>query len=175
MTTTTISTAALSDCLPALERFAMSLTGTRDQADDLVQDTVERALKKAHLFDGSNLRAWMFTICRRLFLNQIRSRKTRGIAVPVDDAPQAALSIDERQEMSMHFQDVANAFEKLPLNDRVILSLVVMEGLKYEETAELLDIPIGTVRSRLSRARARLEAMIVSDEEETGTLSAAQL
>jgi len=76
--TQTISPAQLNDCLPALNRFAMTLTRNEDRAGDLVQDTVERALRKVHLFDGSNLRSWLFTICRRVFLNQIRSEKTRG-------------------------------------------------------------------------------------------------
>ena len=165
----------LNACLPALERFAMSLTGARDRAEDLAQDTVERALKKAHLFDGSNLRAWLFTICRRIFLNQIRARKVRGDSVPDEDAPQAALSDSQGQEMAPHFNDVLDAFQRLPLNDRVILSLVVLEGHKYEEVAEILDVPIGTVRSRLSRARTRLEGMIVAEEEEMGTMSAASV
>lgn len=155
-----ISTAALSECLPALQRFAFTLTRNEDRAADLVQDSVERALRKAHLFDGANLRSWLFTVCRRVFLNQIRSEKARGIRVALDDAPQARLSVDDTQEMSMHFNDVAGAFGKLPSNDKIVLSLVVIEGLKYEEAAELLDVPVGTVRSRLSRARARLQGMI---------------
>lgn len=173
--TSTLSATELNDCLPALSRFAMSLTGARDRADDLAQDTVERALNKAHLFDGSNLRAWLFTICRRLFLNQIRSRKTRGFSVPVEDAPQAALSISEGQEMAMHFNDVSDAFDRLPENDRMILSLIVMEGLKYVDVAQLLDIPIGTVRSRLSRARARLKDMISATDDNEGTEVAARV
>jgi len=174
--TTTICTTELNECLPALQRFAMSLTRNGDRANDLVQDTVERALNKSHLFDGANLRSWMFTICRRVFLNQIRSQKTKGVAVPVEDAPQSALSQAQNQEMTMHFSDVMSAFERLPLNDKVVLSLVVMEGLKYEEVAELLDIPIGTVRSRLSRARSRLDGMIsANDEEEKGTTSVARV
>lgn len=174
--TNSICSAQLSECLPALGRFAMSLTRNKDRANDLVQDTVERALKKAHLFDGTNLRSWMFTICRRVFLNQIRSQKSRGVAVPVEDAPQAALSIAQNQETTMYFNDVMEAFQRLPLNDKVVISLVVMEGLKYEEVAQLLNIPIGTVRSRLSRARARLEGMVNADDaKEAGTISTARV
>lgn len=167
--TQTISPAQLNDCLPALNRFAMTLTRNEDRAGDLVQDTVERALRKVHLFDGSNLRSWLFTICRRVFLNQIRSEKTRGRAVAVEDAPQSAVSVAQNQEISMHFRDVVDAFQQLPLNDRVVLTLVVVEGRKYEEAAELLDIPIGTVRSRLSRARTRLEGLMGQDDEIEGT------
>lgn len=158
-----ISSQELSDCLPALNRFALQLTKNRDRALDLVQDSVERALRKSHLFDGANLRSWLFTICRRVFLNQIRSERVRGHAVDLDDAPQSRLATAETQEQSMHYNDVVEAFERLPVNDKVILSLVVIEGLKYEEAAELLDVPVGTVRSRLSRARGRLTAMVGED------------
>lgn len=164
---TQISTAALNECLPALNRFALQLTRNQDRAADLVQDCVERALRKAHLFDGANLRSWLFTICRRVFLNQIRSEKTRGVAVELDDAPQSRIASVETQEQTMHYNDVVDAFERLPMNDKVILSLVVIEGLKYEEAAEMLDVPVGTVRSRLSRARARLLAMVDADAEAT--------
>lgn len=171
---TQISTAELNDCLPALHRFALQLTRNQDRACDLVQDSVERALRKAHLFDGSNLRSWLFTICRRVFLNQIRSEKARGVSVEIDDAPQSRLSSAQTQEQTMHFNDVVDAFQKLPVNDRVILSLVVIEGMKYEEAAEMLDVPVGTVRSRLSRARNRLMAMTEGENEaEEGTKLAA--
>jgi RNA polymerase sigma-70 factor, ECF subfamily len=162
---TQISTAELNECLPALQRFALQLTRNQDRASDLVQDSIERALRKAHLFDGTNLRSWLFTICRRVFLNQIRSEKARGIAVEMDDAPQSRLASAQTQEQTMHFNDVVDAFHRLPLNDRVILSLVVIEGMKYEEAAETLDVPVGTVRSRLSRARNRLMAMIEGEAE----------
>jgi len=171
--TSTICSNELGECMPALQRFAMSLTRNEDRAHDLVQDSVERALRKQHLFDGSNLRSWLFTICRRVFLNQIRKEKSRGHAVPVEDAPQSALSISQSQEVTMHFNDVLGAFKELPLNDKVVLSLIVVEGLKYEEVAEILDIPIGTVRSRLSRARSRLDGMIAFEENDKGTRSAA--
>ena len=152
----TITPEALAECLPALYRFAFSLTRTEDRAHDLVQDCVERCLNKQHLFDGQNLRSWMFTVCRRVFLNQIRRDKSRGIPVDMDDAPQSKLSIDASQEEKMHYQDVVEGFADLPHNDKVVLSLIAIEGLKYEEAAELLEVPVGTVRSRLSRARNRL-------------------
>lgn len=167
-----ISAASLSECLPALHRFAFTLTRNEDRAADLVQDCVERALRKAHLFDGANLRSWLFTVCRRVFLNQIRSEKARGVAVELDDAPQSRLSVNDTQELSMHFRDVVDAFDGLPMNDKVVLSLVVIEGLKYEEAAELLDVPVGTVRSRLSRARVRLHGMIEGEEREAAARAA---
>lgn len=156
MTEETITAADLAECMPALQRFAFTLTRNEDRAYDLVQDCVERCLRKQHLFDGQNLRSWMFTVCRRVFLNQIRRDKVRGIPVDMDDAPQSKLSIDASQEEQMHYADVVQGFQDLPHNDKVVLSLVAIEGLKYEEAAELLDVPVGTVRSRLSRARTRL-------------------
>lgn len=165
-----ISTVDLSECLPALNRFALQLTRNQDRANDLVQDSVERAIRKAHLFDGENLRSWLFTICRRVFLNQIRRTKAQGVAVELDDAPRFELASAPTQEHTMHFNDVAHAFERLPMNDKVILSLVVIEGMKYEEAAEVLDLPVGTVRSRLSRARSKLMSMVEGGERaENGT------
>lgn len=164
---TTITASDLREVLPSIQRFALKLTRNEDRANDLVQDSIERALNKAHLFDGSNLRSWLFTVTRRVFLNQIRREKSRGIPVDIDDAPQQSLSNSASQEINMHFKDVANNFAQLPLNDKVILSLVVIEGLSYEEAAVALDIPVGTVRSRLSRARSRLLDMINVNNDET--------
>ena len=157
MAVSTISSLELSQALPALNRFAMTLTRNEDRANDLVQDSVERCLRKQHLFDGENLRSWMFTVCRRVFLNQLRRDKVRGVPVDLDDAPQDRLSIDPFQEERMHYEDVVTNFRKLPHNDKVVLSLVAIEGLKYEEAATLLKVPVGTVRSRLNRARQRLK------------------
>ena len=143
-------------CIPALQRFARKLPRDADRADDLVQDCIERCLRKQHLFDGGNLRAWMFTVCRRVFLNEIRREKSRGVAVAVEDAPPSMLAVKALQEDTMHYQDVVESFRSLPHNDRVVLALIAIEGLKYDEAAELLQVPIGTIRSRLSRARLRL-------------------
>ncbi len=174
MTNNAITAADLNECLPALQRFAFTLTRNEDRARDLVQDCLERCLRKQHLFDGQNLRSWMFTVCRRVFLNQIRRDKVRGVAVEMDDAPQSKLSIDAAQEEKMHYQDVVEGFRDLPHNDKVVLSLVAIEGLKYEEAAELLEVPVGTVRSRLSRARTRLRESLEARDLE-GTAVAARV
>lgn len=160
------SVAELNTAMPALQRFAYTLTRNHDAAADLVQDSVERCLKKQHLFDGENLRSWMFTVCRRVFLNQLRREKSRGTSVDLEDAPQSRLSIRAHQEENMHYQDVVESFRELPLNDKVVLSLIAIEGLKYEEAAELLEVPVGTVRSRLSRARSRLRELLESGVED---------
>lgn len=172
---TQISTADLQTCLPALQRFAIQLTRDSDRASDLVQDTVERALRKAHLFDGTNLKSWLFTICRRVFLNQIRSEKAKGVSIDLENVPQSSISANESQEQIMHYNDVASAFERLPLNDKIILSLIVMEGMKYEEAATLLEVPVGTVRSRLSRARTRLFELVEGADADQGTKTAARV
>ena len=163
---TTFSDAELNNVLPALNRFALSLTKNEDRAHDLVQDSVERALRKAEYFEpGSNLRSWMFTLCKRLFLNDIRKQKSRGVTVEIDDAPQARLSNEASQQMTVECSEMLSCFEKLPMRDKVVLSLIVVEGMKYDEAATMLDVPVGTIRSRLSRARARLKDMTENGAE----------
>ena len=156
----TFTTAELYDTLPALRRFALSLTRNQDSADDLVQDSIERALRKAHYYEpGTNFRSWIFTLCRRLFLNQVRKQKTRGIMVELEDSPQSKLSTPAHQEQKFEFKEFIEHFDKLPPRDRDVISMVAIDGLKYAEAAEILEIPVGTIRSRLSRARERLKSM----------------
>lgn len=161
----TFTTQELNDVLPALRRFAISLTRNEDRADDLVQDSVERALLKSEYFEkGTNLRSWLFTVCRRVFLNQIRKQKSRGISMELDDAPQSRLASEAPQGAAIAYNEMAEHFERLPIRDKVVLSLVAVEGMKYEEAASMLEVPVGTVRSRLSRARARLKTMVEGEE-----------
>lgn len=155
-----INTQDLTDLLPYLHRFACSLTRNADHAADLVQDTVERALIKSHLFDGANLRAWLTTICKRIFLNNVRRDKSRGVAISYDDAPASSLCAPAIQDAYMHFSDVAAALDRLAESDRRIIALSTLKGLKYVEIAARMDVPIGTVRSRLSRARSRLVDLV---------------
>ena len=170
----TFTTAELNDILPALHRFALSLTRNEDKANDLVQDSVERALVKAeHFQPGTNLRSWIFTVCRRVFLNQIRKQKTRGVSVEISDAPQSFIAEAASQESVMAFNEMAESFEKLPLRDKVVLSLVVIEGMKYDEAAKVLNVPVGTVRSRLSRARKRLKELTEGEASAIGAESKA--
>ncbi len=167
---TTFTANELNDVLPALQRFALSLTRNQDAAHDLVQDSIERALRKSEYYEpGTNLRSWMFTLCKRLFLNQIRKQKTRGVSVELSDAPQQKLSVTAPQEMTVECQEMLGCFEKLPKRDKVVLSMIVVEGMKYEEVAQRLKIPVGTVRSRLSRARSRLKDMTESGAERLAT------
>ena len=150
----------LKDEITALRRFALLLTRSYEDAEDLAQDTIERALLKAHLFDGANLRSWLFTVCRRVFLNQIRKNKTRGVSTTIDDAPASALSVASEQEAVLEFHRLVKCFDLLPTRDQAILSMIVFEGARYEEAAQAMRVPVGTIRSRLSRARARLLSFV---------------
>ncbi len=162
----TFTTAELNETLPALRRFALSLTRNEDRADDLVQDSVERALRKADYYEpGTNFRSWMFTLCRRLFLNDIRKQKSRGVAVELDDAPQSRVAEAPHQEHVAAFHELEESFQKLPENDKAVITMIAINGMKYEEAAEELGVPVGTIRSRLSRARARLKEMTDRDDD----------
>ncbi len=142
---------------PSLRHYALSITRNRDLAEDLVQDTMERALTKAHLFDGQNLRGWLRTICRRIFLNGLRRQNRQGFSVEFDETVASEwLGRPADQEKILEAQEVLSAFGRLPLQGKKVLSLVVMDGMSYQEAANALDIPLGTVRSRVSRARERL-------------------
>lgn len=155
----------LNDVLPALNRFAMSLTRNQEAAEDLVQDSIERALLKSHYYQpGTNFRSWIFTLCRRLFLNQIRKQKTQGVSVELDDSPQSKISAPPAQESACEYREVMAHFDQLPTRDRDVISLIAIEGMKYTEAASQLNTPVGTIRSRLSRARNRLKEMTKTHE-----------
>lgn len=152
--------------IPRLRRYARALTGERNAADDLVQDTLERALSRFHLWrQGSDLRAWLFTIMHNIFVNQARSRMRH---------PHEAL--DEPATDELHTQepdwaelrDIGDALARLPHEQRAVLLLVGLEQFTYEEAARVLDIPLGTVMSRLSRGRERLRAMLGGDPRAPG-------
>ncbi len=167
----TLDPTELSDCLPGLYRYANSLTRNNDQAHDLVQDSVERALSKAALFDGVNLRAWLSTICRRIFLNEIRKRTSQGVNVTLDDAHPHWGAVEADQESKLHYKSVIAALDRLSSNDQRVISLIALDGMPYAEAAKRLGVPTGTVRSRLSRARARLLDAVESNHAHGGAIS----
>lgn len=141
--------------LPNLRRFALSLCRNGDLADDLVQTTVERALKARDRFDpATRLDAWTFRILRNAWIDQTRRTGTRGEMVDIDDAPDAA-TVDGRTETENRLMlgSVEAAMAALPDEQRAVMLLVCVEELTYAEAAEVLGIPAGTVMSRLSRAR----------------------
>lgn len=143
--------AAIAAELPRLRRFARVLMRPAEAADDLVQETVLRAICARHQFAvGSNLRAWLFVILRNARNAELRRPRN----LPLEDEPNFGVSggQEERQQM----RDVATAFLRLPPAQREVLWLVVIEGVDYAEAARVLGVPLGTVRSRLSRARNAL-------------------
>jgi len=148
--------------VPRLRRYARALTGDRSAADDLVQDTLERALSRFHLWrQGSDLRAWLFTIMHNIFVNQIRSRMRRQHEA-LDTEP-AADTVHAPEPDWLELRDLDAALARLPEEQRAVVLLVGLEQFTYEEAARVLGVPIGTVMSRLSRARERLRVILGGD------------
>lgn len=147
--------------IPALRRYAASLVRSRAAADDLVQDTLERALSRWHQRrPEGDTRAWLFTILHRLAINRLRQTARRGPHLALDSVEPHRLTHPPRQEEGMAYADILQAVERLPPEYRAVLLLVSVEGLSYAEVAAILGIPLGTVMSRLSRARDRLSEMM---------------
>lgn len=143
--------------IPRLRRYARALVGDRHAADDLVQDTVERAWNKFGLWrPGSDLRAWLFAIMHNVFVNQIRSRR-KEVEIAMEDVP--AVAVRATQSDALELADIERALRALPAEQREVLLLVALEEMSYEEVSRALAIPIGTVMSRLSRARERMRAL----------------
>src|SRR5687768_11258973 len=154
-------TARVHELIPRLRRYARALTGERTAADDLVQDTLERAWTKLHLWrDGSDLRAWLFTIMHNVHVNQVRSRMAAA-TVPLDEAAEAP--VRATQSDLLEVRDIDTALQQLSVDQRQVLLLVALERMSYEETARTLGIPIGTVMSRLARGRERLCAVLAGE------------
>lgn len=152
--------------LPRLRRFAMSLTGNIYDADDLVQDTVERALKNIEGFHaGTRLDSWMYRIAQNLFIDGVRQRRRRK-TVP-DSEADGELHIDGARaaEARLMLAQASRAMLNLPEDQRIVASLVLVEGFGYQETADILNVPIGTVTSRLARARQALMAQLDNKKE----------
>lgn len=146
--------------IPALRRYARALTGNTWAADDLVQDTLERACSKWRLWAvGSDLRAWLFTVMHNQFANQVRRamRQAPSATVDIDDVAHELPSPDTSPGLAL---DLQRCLLRLPVDQRVVLLLVSMEDLSYAEVAQITGVPIGTVMSRLSRARSRLQELL---------------
>jgi RNA polymerase sigma-70 factor (ECF subfamily) len=148
--------------LPRLRRFAYGLTGNMQDADDLVQSACERALNRFHQWvPGTRLDSWMFRIIQNMFIDDRRRHKLRGDPVDPDDhTPVADANAHRLPEARSHLSQVTAAIERLPEDQRLVLMLVCVEEYSYRETAEIVGVPIGTVMSRLARARIRLSQML---------------
>jgi len=141
--------------IPALRRYARALTRDSDTADDLVQDTLVRALRSEHLFHGGDVRSWLYTILTNLNRNRLRSLARRPLLSPIEDNDAPDMAGPEAGG-----RDIERALATLVEDQRTALLLVVLEGLSYREVAEVQGVPIGTVMSRLARARALIKAYL---------------
>lgn len=146
------------ELIPRLRRYARALVGDRATADDLVQDTLERAWTKLHLYRrGTDLRAWLFTVMHNVHVNRVRAAR----ATDTLDEEMPELAQRAPQGDALLVRDLDRAISRLPDEQRAVLLLVTLEEMSYETVARTLDIPIGTVMSRLSRAREKLRAMML--------------
>jgi RNA polymerase sigma-70 factor, ECF subfamily len=152
--------------IPRLRRYARALTRDAARADDLVQSCLVRAIAKEHLWQpGTDLRAWLFTILHNQNVNEVRRSVREGVAVAVEDvAP--VLTIASNAGPRLQLRDLEYAIALLPEEQRQVILLVGLEGMRYEEVAAVLDIPIGTVRSRLSRGREMLRKLMDMKEDD---------
>ena len=149
----------IEELLPTLRRFARSLTRDTARADDLVQDTVERALKRIDSFEeGSNLKAWMFTIMRNHFISECR--RPRPIAGSEEiDSGKYEQAIPGAQQDTVELKEFMAAFSNLDQADQELLILAGLENVPYPDIATMLDVAVGTVKSRVARARTRLREL----------------
>ncbi|HEY3046361.1 MAG TPA: sigma-70 family RNA polymerase sigma factor [Polaromonas sp.] len=152
--------------IPGLRRYARVLTGDAWAADDLVQDTLERACSKWRLWiAGSNLRAWLFTLMHNQFINQVRRsarQSNTGRTVDMETVNDELIATDPSPDMAL---DLHRCLMRLPQEQRAVLLLVSLEDMSYEEVAKVTGVPVGTVMSRLSRARSRLRELMESSPE----------
>ncbi len=154
MTDSAFKTQLMSN-LPTLRAFAISIVGKVDRADDLVQETLMKAwANRASFAEGTNMRAWLFTILRNEFYSVFRKRRRE-----VEDADgqiAASVGVAPEQHSKLDFQDLKTALLKLPVDQREALLLVSASDMSYEEAAEVCGVAVGTIKSRVSRARGRL-------------------
>jgi RNA polymerase sigma-70 factor (ECF subfamily) len=143
-------------CIPYLRRYARVLTGDPHGADDLVQDCLERAIRRIDQFQsGTNLRAWLFTILHNVRCDQHRRSARRGSEIPLEEGPERAWTPPGQMD-DLYLQDFRRAFARLSEPHRQVLLLTGVEGMNYEEAAGVLGVEVGTVKSRVFRAREQL-------------------
>jgi RNA polymerase sigma-70 factor, ECF subfamily len=153
----------LEEQIPRLRRYARALTRDVSRADDLVQSCLTRAIAKQHLWEpGTDLRAWLFTILHNQHVNDVRRSVREGNTVELAEAPQ--LTVQSNAVPALELRDLERAISKLAAEQREVILLVGLEGMAYEEVAAVLHIPVGTVRSRLSRGREQLRRLMGVEE-----------
>lgn len=153
--------------LPNIRRYAYSLTANTADADDLLQSLVERLLKTSIPSDANSM-AWMLRVCRNLWINELRKRKVSSVYLEqILDSSEPNLPLEEEVQQQIVFEDIQDKLLTLSVQQREVLSLVIMSGLSYAETATVMGAPVGTVMSRLSRARQALTQAIKCDAGES--------
>jgi RNA polymerase sigma-70 factor (ECF subfamily) len=146
--------------IPRLRRYARALTRDASTADDLVQDCLVRGLAKQHLWkEGTDLRAWLFTILHNQYVNQVRRAVREGAAVAINET-EPSLTRGPDQGRRLELRDLDRGLARLPEEQRTVILLVGLEGMRYEAVAEIIGVPVGTVRSRLSRGREALRRLM---------------
>lgn len=159
-------------CIPSLRRYARGLVSDPDRADDLVQDTLERAWSRFSLWQRrSEVRAWMFGIMHNHFIDRVRAQRSRPEDSAGDDLPE--LPQRPQQTDGLEVRDLDRLLQRLPPEQREVLLLVSVEELSYQEVATITGVPVGTVMSRLSRARGRLRDEMASPSQARDKVSTA--
>lgn len=157
--------ALLEPQIPRLRRYARALTRDTQHADDLVQDTLVRALTKQDRWEpGTNLRAWLFTLMHNQHVNNVRRANRDAGAIELDEVSSPIVAVSDPTS-SRQLYELERALGQLPAEQREVILLVGLEGFSYEAVAEILAVPIGTVRSRLSRGRDALRRQLDRDED----------
>lgn len=156
--------------LPRLRRFARGLSGSADRADDLVQAACERALARMEQWTpGTRLDSWMYRIVRTIWIDELRARAVRDRAHEREDLSEQVVDGERNMEAKLTMEAVRGAVDLLPPEQRETLMLIAVEGVSYKEAADIMDIPIGTVMSRLARARAGLTRLMEKPAPRAGT------
>ena len=150
--------------IPNLRRYARALVGDRDGADDLVQDTLERAVRKFHLWKPGDLRAWLFSIMHNVFVNQLKARKIS----PTVEIDEAMIAAHIPTVTSVDVIDLQRALLTLAPEQRAVVLLVALEDMTYADVSRALGIPMGTVMSRLSRGREKLRRLMSGEATKSG-------
>jgi RNA polymerase sigma-70 factor (ECF subfamily) len=161
--------------IPGLRRYARALTRDVVAADDLVQECLTRALSKLHFWrEGTDLRAWLFTILHNQHVNHVRRAIRTGATIELDETwPQ--LSWAATQDKRLELRDLDRALGQLPAEQRAVILLVGLEGMSYDEVGIVLEVPVGTVRSRLSRGRLALRQLMDAEPDQRAQRSATKI
>lgn len=162
---------AVAEHVPHLRRYARGLCGDRSDADDLLQETVERALSRLHLWRaGSNMKAWLFAIMHNLHVSNERHRRRMPTEVPLDEANLGRLAVPAAQPGHLRLGEFAAALDALAEEQRQVLLLVGLEGMSYKEAAAVIGVPVGTVMSRLARGREALRRAVDGGDDAAATI-----